>query len=731
MIWRTSRSTRGEYEQAWEGALEKDLKTSERIRAAIEFLADKTPGDYVAIAEIWEHSLAAVPLTPYELELNTKNLPRGQTNWRFASSDFVGAGWLIKNPSGSGEWSITEQGVDALVRHPGNDLHAEAARRSGEERTRLREENGRALSERWVSTDPAQRKLLAAADVIVQEGFRKGLSAFAPGREVWTPNNIRELHELWTTAEKTDGKGFTGNLTLQFAHATDDQRLLMAEVIALQLLPIGWIIGHAKKRERVQSLLDSMSHPVEIPRLFDEAFGGGAFNPGQGMQTHINNAITIILDLLLAWSALSEDQQQEALDEPLKWRELVVGDKTGFPTQRYALLYLVHPGFFGPIVSADHRQRIRQTFVGEIGGEFSEDPDADLQRIQIALQVKERKPVNFYDEPLRSRWLTSEDKRPNEELQQETSDEVLHDVDPRGFVLSDVDLAELESATHLDAAWLGRIVSALHRRGQVILYGPPGTGKTYVARALADELGKPGSVVKRIQFHPSYTYEDFFAGYRPVTDAAGQLSFSLARGPLREIADEARKNPDVPHVLMIDEINRANLSKVFGELYYLLEYRDDAIDVLYAGSGDDGGKSFTLPVNVLIIGTMNTADRSIALLDSAMRRRFSFFELHPDVEPVKDILVRWSKRHPQSLPVAALFNRLNASIRDREDRIGPSHLLHHSDLSKDDLRAVWEESILPLLEERHVGTGVDVHVKYGLDALLAVESETSDSPSAS
>lgn len=701
--------------------MERDLKTAERIRAAMEFLArEGANGDYVPITRIWDSALAAVPLTPYESELNTKNLPRGQTNWRFASSDFVGAGWLIKNPSGTGEWSITAQGLEALAQHPGTELFVAAARLSAEERTRLRDETVRSLSERWVSTDSAQRKLLAAADVIVQEGFRKGLSAFAPGREVWTPTNIRELHELWATAEKAEGKGFTGNLTLQFADATDDQRLLMAEVIALQLLPIGWIIGHAKKRERVQSLLDSMAHPVEIPRIFDEAFGGGAFNPGQGMQTHVNNAITIILDLLLSWSALSEDAQQDALDGPLKWRELVMGTETGFPTQRYALLYLVHPGFFGPIVSTDHRQRIRQTFIGEIGGEFSDDPDTDLQSIVIALQVKEGKPINFYGD-LEARWRKTE---PDPGVTPDPLPGPVHlpspDVpDPRGFVPSELNLDALADETHLESAWFGKVAKALHRRGQVILYGPPGTGKTYVARALADRLGKPGSVIKRIQFHPSYTYEDFFAGYRPVTDAAGQLSFSLTRGPLREIADEARKNPDVPHVLMIDEINRANISKVFGELYYLLEYRDDAIDVLYAGSGDDGGKSFTLPANVLIIGTMNTADRSIALLDSAMRRRFSFFELHPDAAPVKDILVRWAEHHPQTLPVAELFERLNSSIRDREDRVGPSHLLRTDDLKEDDLHAVWEESILPLLEERHIGTGVDVHVKYGLKTLLA------------
>lgn len=699
--------------------MEKELLTAERVRAALEILAERAPdGVYVPISDIWEESIARVPLTPYESEINTRNLPRGSTNWRFASSELVAAGWLRKNPSLAGEWAVTPTGIAAVEAFSGNDLLVEAQRLKALEHDRRRNEIERALPERWVSNGSAQRRLLAAAEVIVEEGLRKGLSAFAPGREVWTSANIRGLHSLWATAEKVDGKGFSSNLSLQFAEATDDQKLLMAEVIALQLLPIAKIIGHAKKRERVESVLDTMKHPVEIPQVFDRAFSGGAFNPGQGMQSHVNHAITVILDVLVAWSELAEGEQQSALEDPRQWRQRVMGKDSGFPTQRYALLYLVHPGFFGPIVSLDHRKRIRETFIGEIGGEFSDDADADLQRILIALQIKSGAPVDLYTDPLESRWRNNT-AEPSDDPPVEPNDEEDATLDPRGFVPSDVDLAEISDTTHLNATWLGKVTSALHRRGQVILYGPPGTGKTFVARALADRLGKPGSVVKRIQFHPSYTYEDFFAGYRPVTDAAGQLSFSLTRGPLREIADEARKNPDVPHVLMIDEINRANLSKVFGELYYLLEYRDDAIDVLYAGSGDDGGKSFSLPANVLIIGTMNTADRSIALLDSAMRRRFAFFELHPDVEPVNGILDRWSAEYPQTLPVAALFEQLNASIRDREDRIGPSHLLRSADLSETDLRAVWEESVLPLLEERHIGTGVNVHLKYGLDALLA------------
>ena len=251
----------------------------------------------------------------------------------------------------------------------------------------------------------------------------------------------------------------------------------------------------------------------------------------------------------------------------------------------------------------------------------------------------------------------------------------------------------------------------------MIFYGPPGTGKTYAARQFAEVLKGKGSRVSRIQFHPSYTYEDFFAGYRPRAEASGQLVFELTEGPLRKIAEEARANPEVPHILLIDEINRANLSSVFGELYYLLEYRDDPIEVLYAGSGEDRGNQFSLPPNVLIIGTMNTADRSIALLDSAMRRRFSFFELHPDVAPLQGILDRFIAQHPQELPITELFDELNRQIAERDDKIGPSHLLQREPFTDELLTAVWNESILPLLEERYLGTEVDVHARFGLDAL--------------
>src|SRR5262249_45715645 len=146
-------------------------------------------------------------------------------------------------------------------------------------------------------------------------------------------------------------------------------------------------------------------------------------------------------------------------------------------------------------------------------------------------------------------------------------------------------------------------------KGQVIFYGPPGTGKTYVAQELAEYVTSAGGSWQLVQFHPAYTYEDFFEGYRPKLDGQS-LGFELRWGPLRRIVKAAEDDPTHPYVLVVDEINRGNLPKIFGELYFLLEYRDRSVRLQYSPE-----KEFELPQNLFVIGTMNTSDRSIALVD--------------------------------------------------------------------------------------------------------------------
>ena len=264
-------------------------------------------------------------------------------------------------------------------------------------------------------------------------------------------------------------------------------------------------------------------------------------------------------------------------------------------------------------------------------------------------------------------------------------------------------LAELAQSLFVEEAELAKVRRLLEDRGQCVFYGPPGTGKTYVARALARFLSVGDARVEVIQLHPSYAYEDFVEGYRPVVAADGsQASFQLVDGPLKRFAAAARSDPGHTYVLVVDELNRANVAKVFGELYYLLEYRDAAITLQYSAA------PFALPRNLLVIGTMNSADRSIALVDLALRRRFYFIPFFPDEPPVAGLLCRWlGANHPTLLWLADAVDRANALLGNRDAAIGPSYFLR-PDLDESWIELIWEHSILPALAEQLSGDPRDL-----------------------
>jgi 5-methylcytosine-specific restriction protein B len=256
-----------------------------------------------------------------------------------------------------------------------------------------------------------------------------------------------------------------------------------------------------------------------------------------------------------------------------------------------------------------------------------------------------------------------------------------------------VGLQGLADELLLDLEWLSETVELLRDKRQIIFYGPPGTGKTYVARKLAEYIAQDPTRVEIVQFHPSYAYEDFVEGYRPtLASDNGAVSFELRAGPLRRLAESARES-EADWCLVIDEINRGNIAKVFGELYYLLEYRGDEIRLQY-------GDNFRLPSNLYIIATMNTADRSIALLDAALRRRFHFVAFFPDQPPIDGLLRRWlSHKRPGMEYVADLLDKVNGMLPDRHLQIGPSHFMTPR-LDDEWLEKIWRGSVLPYIEEQ-------------------------------
>jgi 5-methylcytosine-specific restriction enzyme B len=267
-------------------------------------------------------------------------------------------------------------------------------------------------------------------------------------------------------------------------------------------------------------------------------------------------------------------------------------------------------------------------------------------------------------------------------------------------------LQQLADELFLPEDFLSGVLALLRERKQIIIYGPPGTGKTYVARALAEYLAPEEAYREMVQFHPSYSYEDFVEGFRPKVDD-GTMTYVLLHGPLRRLAGRALVRPKEEHVLLIDEINRGNLPRILGELLFALEYRGKPIRLMY---GDDDDR-LVLPANLLVIGTMNTADRSIGLIDAALRRRFHFVPLFPGEGPLADLLPQWlDKYRPEMREVAGIVDRLNRRLRERVGRhlqVGHSYFLRE-DLSQEVLARIWENDIMPFLEDQLFGKEEDL-----------------------
>jgi len=275
----------------------------------------------------------------------------------------------------------------------------------------------------------------------------------------------------------------------------------------------------------------------------------------------------------------------------------------------------------------------------------------------------------------------------------------------------------------VDGVYL-EVEEALRRRGQVILYGPPGTGKTYTARRAAVWLLEGGSTsaqasalladdaqmvlregelsagstsgvrhLTRVTFHPSYTYEDFIEGFRPTSSTGAGLDLVLTDGVFKKICLAAAADPGHDYLLLIDEINRGNIPKIFGELITVIEKDKRGLAVRLPQSGDE----FAVPPNVKIIGTMNTADRSIHLLDTALRRRFGFVELLPDPQVLSGATVG-------ALALDVFLDKLNDRIRERvgrEKQIGHALFYDGAELidSAEAFAAVFRHELLPLLQE--------------------------------
>ncbi|WP_312324863.1 McrB family protein [Acinetobacter schindleri] len=238
---------------------------------------------------------------------------------------------------------------------------------------------------------------------------------------------------------------------------------------------------------------------------------------------------------------------------------------------------------------------------------------------------------------------------------------------------------------------------------QIILQGPPGTGKTRLAKLLAEEITHKGNTLadkdeqisqgeyQIVQFHPAYSYEDFVRGIVAETNENGNISYKVENRVLAEFAKKAQANPNGKYVLIIDEINRANLPSVLGELIYALEYRGKAVTTMYELEGD---KQITLPENLYIIGTMNTADRSVGHIDYAIRRRFAFVNVDPDINVIIN-----QKAKNLFEQIDLLFKEyISPDFQASDVMIGHSYFIVE-DKNEAELKIKWDYEIKPILRE--------------------------------
>jgi 5-methylcytosine-specific restriction enzyme B len=532
--------------------------------------------------------------------------------------------------------------------------------------------------------------------------------------KLWTSSNLQRIHQVFVAAPDEGNRNFIEKFADQIKPAGPEICRLAGEMLAVYFL-FPRNVSPGRKKGLVGEVLSWGGQALPATGLLAEALAQGIGSGGQGYNTRRPFEIAFLIEFAIAWKQLPEDERSAALSAPWLFMDIVDGVEGAETRQvRHMLLHILFPDTFERIASRDHKRRLVASFSPLLDGNAPEEPDRCLFAIRGKLEnLLGRKDLDFYQSPLVEVWNDSG-----------------------------------ESGEGVAAP-----MDALRHKKQVVLYGPPGTGKTFRAKRVADRLiraallatygpkayfekAKTGEIaneiagrIDRLQLHPAYGYEDFVRGLH--INEKGGTEYRLGYLP-RLVERMKAEGSDVPHVLILDEINRTDLSRMLGECFSLLEDRGEPITL----PGEDTTHTpmtLCIPKNLFVIGTMNLIDQSVEQMDFALRRRFLWVlcEFDPEslVSAAKDLWerdrcrVEWDRVEADFVKLARAAEALNREIHQSpllgpQYEIGHTYLLDAVSFLKDDLgtrpqtflwkrdgkakRAVeqtWELSLKPLILE--------------------------------
>ena len=498
-----------------------------------------------------------------------------------------------------------------------------------------------------------------------------GKSLLWPKESVWSEENLKEFKKRFIDNPDESQRSFEEKFKLQLEPAGPSVTKLACELVLLYFLFPSSVSGN-RKRQLISEIASWKSIEIDgdgkavLARL-DAGIGG----PGLAYNTRRPFEIGFLGEVGLHLISLPRSEREAILNDHSRLRTLLDDIEADATRQsRDILLHLLFPDRYERIASRTHKRLIAETFQDIIASATAPD-DLDDRLFEIRTKLEQFLPgkhLDFYWQPLTECWYVSGE---------------------------DDDLSPLQG---------------LSIQRQVVLYGPPGTGKTFEARALADRLIRQGLLrawgpkkyfgdvdainaavkarMRRVQFHPGYSYEDLVRGLRLNNGGATEYSDGIL---LRVIADIQKAHPDlkdVPYVLILDEMNRADLSKVLGECFSLLEDRDAVVQL---GGQDEAPREITIPPQLHFVGTMNLIDQSLEQVDFALRRRFlwffrgfdrgQFIEVSryrwDDLLKAKRIKKGWERYGQEFEVLADRAEAINREI-ERHPSLGPQYQIGHT-----------------------------------------------------